>query len=245
MMGLREVVRVTQSFDALKMQVWQANLRLVEANLVVLTWGNASGIDRDAGVVAIKPSGIDYAALQPEDIVLVALDSGLALPGQRFRPSSDTPTHICLYQRFPALGGIVHTHSAQATAWAQACRAIPCYGTTHADTFYGPVPLCRALTDEEIRAKYEWNTGEVIAEFFETQQVNLIHVPGVLVPHHGPFAWGTSAADAVEHAVILEEVAHLAAQTEALHPGVGPISQALLDKHFLRKHGAGAYYGQK
>ncbi|HEY3417750.1 MAG TPA: L-ribulose-5-phosphate 4-epimerase AraD, partial [Armatimonadota bacterium] len=196
-----------RSFAELKERVWRANLQLVEAHLVVLTWGNASGIDREAGVVAIKPSGVDYAALKPEDIVLVSLETGDALPGQQLRPSSDTPTHLCLYQRFPALGGIVHTHSSQATSWAQACRAIPCYGTTHADTFYGPVPLCRALTAEEIREKYEWNTGEVIAEFFETQQVNPVHVPGVLVPHHGPFAWGTSAADAVEHAIILEEVA--------------------------------------
>lgn len=236
---------MTQSFHTLKAQVWQANLRLVEANLVVLTWGNASGIDRDAGILAIKPSGVDYAELKPEDIVLVALETGEVLPGQRFRPSSDTPTHRCLYQRFPSLGGIVHTHSSQATSWAQACRSIPCYGTTHADTFYGPVPLCRALTAEEIREKYEWNTGEVIAEFFETQGVSPVHVPGVLVPHHGPFAWGSSADDAVEHAIILEEVARLAAQTEALAPGVAPIPRELLDKHFLRKHGAGAYYGQK
>ncbi|MHB9024669.1 MAG: L-ribulose-5-phosphate 4-epimerase AraD [Armatimonadota bacterium] len=236
---------MTQSFDELKERVWQANLQLVEANLVVLTWGNASGIDREAGVMAIKPSGVDYTELMPEDIVLVSLETGDPLPGQGLRPSSDTPTHLCLYGRFPEIGGIVHTHSAQATCWAQACRAIPCYGTTHADTFYGPVPLCRALTADEIRGKYEWNTGEVIAEFFETQQINPVHVPGVLVPHHGPFAWGATADDAAEHAIILEEIARLAAQTEALHPGITPIPQELLDKHFLRKHGAGAYYGQK
>ena len=233
------------SVELLKEAVWRANLRLVQAGLVVLTWGNASGVDRERGIVAIKPSGVDYAALQPDDIVLVSLETGEPLPGERLRPSSDTPTHVCLYQRFSGLGGIVHTHSAQATSWAQACRPIPCYGTTHADTFYGPVPLCRALSAEEIQGPYEWQTGVVIAEHFIHEGRNPTHVPGVLVPHHGPFTWGATPAAAVEHAIILEEVAGLAARTEALHPNSTPIPRALLDKHFLRKHGAAAYYGQK
>ena len=239
----QESFKVT-SLAQLKDIVLRANVRLAESGLVVLTWGNASGIDRERGIIAIKPSGVTYAALHRDDIVLVSLETGEPLPGERLRPSSDTPTHVCLYQRFPALCGIVHTHSLHATAWAQACRAIPCYGTTHADTFHGPVPLCRELTADEIRERYEWNTGSVIADYFTNESRDPAHVPGVLVPHHGPFTWGATPMAAVEHAIILEEVAKLAAKTEALNPSVSPIPQELLEKHFLRKHGVGAYYGQ-
>ncbi|HEY3378581.1 MAG TPA: L-ribulose-5-phosphate 4-epimerase AraD [Armatimonadota bacterium] len=231
--------------EQLQEAVWAANLQLVQAGLVVLTWGNASSVDRERGIVAIKPSGVAYDALQPDDIVLVSLATGDPLPGERLRPSSDTPTHVCLYQRFPLLGGIVHTHSRQATSWAQACRPIPCYGTTHADTFHGEVPLCRELTADEVQGAYEWQTGQVIAECFTEADCNPLHVPAVLVPHHGPFTWGTTPAQAVENAIILEEVATLATLTEALRPQCERIPDVLQEKHFLRKHGAGAYYGQK
>jgi L-ribulose-5-phosphate 4-epimerase len=233
-----------QSVEEMQHAVWEANLRLVKAGLVLLTWGNASGVDRERGLMAIKPSGVDYAVLEPDDIVLVSLETGEPLPGSCLRPSSDTPTHLCLYQRFPEVGGIVHTHSRHATAWAQACRAIPCYGTTHADTFYGAVPLCRALRADEIRDAYEWNTGETIAACFAEGGLHTAHLPGVLVPHHGPFTWGATPATAVEHAMILEEIAALAAATESLSPRQRAIPREYQDKHFLRKHGAGAYYGQ-
>lgn len=232
------------STHPLKEAVCLANLDLVKAGLVVLTWGNASAVDRERGLVAIKPSGVPYDTLRPEDIVLVSLDTGEALPGERLRPSSDTPTHVCLYQRFPAIGGIAHTHSRHATSWAQACREIPCYGTTHADTFYGPVPLCRPLTPLEIREAYEWNTGVVIAEHFHDNHLDPLHLPGVLLSYHAPFAWGETPAKAVENAVVLEEVARLAQQTEALNPAAAATPQSILDKHFLRKHGKDAYYGQ-
>ncbi len=227
------------TLDQLKEAVWIANIRSMKAGLVVLTWGNASGVDRDRGIVAIKPSGVSYDVLQPDDIVLVSLESGEPLPNERLRPSSDTPTHICLYQHFPTIGGIAHTHSRQATAWAQACRPIPCYGTTHADTFHGPVPLCRMLTADEVQDRYEWATGLAITECF-AQQLQPTHVPAVLVPHHGPFIWGGTPAQAVEHAIVLEEVAALATLTESLQPRGTVIPEALIEKHFLRKHGAGA-----
>jgi len=233
------------TIEELKRQVWLANLDLVKAGLVVLTWGNASAVDRDRGIVAIKPSGVPYDDLRVDDIVLVSLDTGLPLPGEKLRPSSDTPSHVCLYQNFKTIGGIAHTHSRNATSWAQACREIPCYGTTHADTFAGPVPLCRELTSEEIRDAYEWNTGMAIVDHFVKYDIDPIHVPGVLLPHHAPFTWGKSVADAVEVAIIVEEVAGLAMRTEALNPRAETTSQAMLDKHFYRKHGAGAYYGQK
>jgi len=229
----------------LKADVWEANRRLVEAGLVVLSWGNASGVDRQRGIIAIKPSGVDYAQMKPEDIVLVRLDTGTPLPNEKLNPSSDTPTHLYLYQHFPTIGGIVHTHSSAATSWAQACRSIPCYGTTHADVFHGPVPLSRELTPEEIRDRYEWNTGTAIVDSFQYESINPLHVPGVLVPHHGPFTWGATPQAAVEHAITLEEVAKLAAQTEALKPTADQIPAELLEKHFSRKHGAGAYYGQR
>ena len=228
----------------LKEAVYLANMKLVEAGLVVLTWGNASAVSRERGLVAIKPSGVAYDQLGPEDIVLVSLETGASLPGERLRPSSDTPTHVCLYQQFPTIGGIAHTHSRHATSWAQSCREIPCYGTTHADSFYGPVPLCRPLTATEIEEAYEWNTGVVIAKHFHSNALDPLHQPGVLLPFHAPFAWGTTVAEAVENAVIMEEVAGLALRTEALNPNAETTPQAILDKHFLRKHGKDAYYGQ-
>lgn len=231
-------------FLALKEAVYAANMALVKAGLVVLTWGNASGLDRDRGVVAIKPSGVAYDALRPTDIVLVSLETGLPLPGETLRPSSDTPTHVCLYQRFADIGGIAHTHSRYATSWAQAGREIPCYGTTHADTFHGAVPLCRALTPEEIADAYEWNTGVAIAEHFERGGLNSAHVPGVLLPFHAPFAWGTTPTLAAEHAMIVEEMAALAWHTEMLNPQAATAPEAIVTKHFERKHGKDSYYGQ-
>jgi L-ribulose-5-phosphate 4-epimerase len=232
------------SIEELKQSVCQANRALVRAGLVVLTWGNASGIDRERGVIAIKPSGVAYESLRPEHIVLVSLEDGAPLPGENLRPSSDTPTHVCLYQRFPEIGGIAHTHSRYATAWAQAGREIPCYGTTHADTFHGVVPLCRTLTPEEIEQAYEWNTGLVVAEHFQARCLPPLHVPGVLLPYHAPFAWGETPEKAVENAIILEEVASLAWHTELLNPRAVTAPQAIVEKHFERKHGKDAYYGQ-
>lgn len=228
----------------LKEAVYDANMALVRAGLVVLTWGNASGVDRERGIVAIKPSGVAYDVLRPEDMVLVSLETGLPLPGEILRPSSDTPTHVCLYQRFPNIGGIAHTHSRYATSWAQAAREIPCYGTTHADTFHGVVPLCRPLTPEEITDAYEWNTGLVIAEHFGGKALDPSHVPGVLLPFHAPFAWGKTPSESAEHALILEEVAGLAWRTEMLNPQAATAPQEIADKHFMRKHGQNAYYGQ-
>lgn len=230
---------------SLKRSVYEANMRLAASGLAVLTWGNASGVDRERGILAIKPSGVPYASLTAEDIVLVSLKSGDRLPGERLRPSSDTPTHLCLYMRFPNIGGIAHTHSRHATSWAQACREIPCYGTTHADTFHGSIPLCRALTDVEIDEGYEWNTGQVIATHFEENTLDPLHVPGALLSFHAPFAWGVTPDNAVENAIILEEVAALALQTEMLNSAALTTPESLLAKHFLRKHGENAYYGQQ
>lgn len=233
-----------EALDQLKEDVYFANMQLVQAGLVVLTWGNASGVDRERGIVAIKPSGVSYDALEPADIVLVSLETGQPLPGETLRPSSDTPTHVCLYQNFPGIGGIAHTHSRHATSWAQACREIPCYGTTHADTFHGVIPLCRPLTPQEIDEAYEWNTGVAIVDHFRTHELDPAHVPGTLLPFHAPFAWGETPAKAVENAIIVEEVAGLAWRTEQLNPQAATASQAIQDKHFLRKHGKDAYYGQ-
>jgi len=224
----------------LKQQVWQANMDLQKHGLVVFTWGNASGIDRKKGLVVIKPSGVDYDQMQPEDMVVLDLE-GNQVEG-KLRPSSDTPTHLVLYRKFPAIGGVVHTHSTCATAWAQAGKSIPAFGTTHADYFYGEVPCTRSLTKEEIQGEYEEETGNVIVEKFE--QMNPIHVPGVLVTNHGPFSWGKDAHDAVYHAVVLEEVAKMALYTCSINPEIKAMDQTLLDKHFLRKHGKNAYYGQ-
>ena len=231
------------AYASLKEAVWQANRDIVDAGLVVLTWGNASGIDRDAGVVAIKPSGVEYDRLRPEDIVVVSLATGEPVEGD-LRPSSDTPTHVYLYRRFAAVGGIVHTHSPQAVAWAQAERDLPCLGTTHADHFYGAVPVTRRLRQAEIREEYEHNTGVVIAERFEEAALDPMEIPAVLVAGHGPFTWGPSPHAAVTNAVVLESVAGMAIETYRLNPDAKVIDQALLDMHFFRKHGPGAYYGQ-
>ncbi len=231
--------------EKLKEDVWRANLQLPEHGLVVFTWGNVSGFDRESGLFVIKPSGVDYDRLTPEDMVVMDLN-GNKVEGE-LNPSSDTPTHLVLYQSFPGIGGIVHTHSRWATAWAQAGRDIPAYGTTHADYFYGPVPCTRRMKSREIEGAYEAETGKVIAEEFEGR--NPSDIPAVLVRSHGPFTWGKDCFEAVYHAVVLEETARMAALSEWLAPGgpgsLDPMQQKLLDKHFLRKHGENAYYGQK
>ncbi len=226
----------------LREEVYEANMDLVKHGLVVFTWGNASGIDRERGVFVIKPSGVDYDDLTPESLVVVDFD-GNKVEGE-LNPSSDTPTHAYLYKVWgDKVGGIVHTHSSWAVSWAQAGRSIPAYGTTHADYFYGEIPCMRGLTAEEIEQAYELNTGVVIAEGFEG--LDPVAVPGTLVRNHGPFSWGKDAAQAVYHAVVLEEVAKMATRTEAINPEAGPAPAYLLDKHYMRKHGPNAYYGQK
>ncbi len=227
--------------DQLKEQVWRANLDLVAEGLVIRTWGNVSGVDRTAGVMAIKPSGVQYKNMRPKHIVLVSLDTGEVREGG-FRPSSDTPTHLELYRAFRGIGGIAHTHSTMATAWAQACQEIPALGTTHADYFHGAIPCTRSMRDQEILGDYEKNTGKVIIERFAG--LDPLHCPAVLVANHGPFAWGKTAAQAADNAGVLEHVALLAARTLQIFPFTKPMPQVLLDKHFFRKHGPGAYYGQ-
>ena len=227
--------------EQLKQEVYEANLDLVKKGMVIYTWGNVSGIDRESGLVVIKPSGVDYGAMRPEDMVVVDLN-GAVVEG-RWRPSSDTPTHLALYQSFPAVGGITHTHSTFAVAFAQAGLPIPAHGTTHADYFYGDIPCTRSLTAAEIQAAYEKNTGLVIAETFQGKDP--LAVPGVLVKGHGPFTWGKNAAESVYHAVVLDKVAEMALHTLSLSPAAPRVPQHLLDKHYFRKHGANAYYGQK
>ena len=229
--------------EQLKLEVYEANMELPRRGLITYTWGNASGRDRETGYFVIKPSGVEYDALKPEDMVVVDLD-GNVVEGH-YRPSSDTPTHIELYKKYPQIGGVVHTHSPEATAWAQAGRSIPLYGTTHADYFYGPIPCARSLTRAEIEGEYERNTGLVIIETFEEGGINPTYTPGVLCCNHGPFTWGKDAAQAVYHAVVLEEVARMATRTEMINPRVMPAPDIIRDKHFFRKHGANAYYGQK
>jgi L-ribulose-5-phosphate 4-epimerase len=231
------------SYDALKDEVCRANRRIAAEGLAKLTWGNASGADRQAGVMAIKPSGVAYDALRPEDIVCVSLETGETVDGA-LRPSSDTPTHRRLYRAFEGIGGIVHTHSMYATVWAQAGLALPALGTTHADTFHGPVPVTRPLMPHEIQKDYERHTGAVIEEYFRDRKLDPAAIPAALVPHHGPFAWGADVDRAIEHALILEEVARMAFLTRTLRPDGAELPRALLDKHFLRKHGTDAYYGQ-
>jgi len=231
------------SHEALRRVVWEANLDIVKGGLVELTWGNASGLDREAGVVAIKPSGVAYDDLTPEHIVLVSLESGKTLEGS-LRPSSDTPTHLHLYRCFDGIGGIVHTHSLHAVAWAQAARDLPCFGTTHADHFNGAVPVTARMSPEEIRTDYERNTGIVIEACFRSKHIEPMDVPAVLVAGHGPFTWGTTVDEAVLNAVVLESVARMALHTVTINPEARPISGRLLEKHFGRKHGPDAYYGQ-
>jgi L-ribulose-5-phosphate 4-epimerase len=226
----------------LRKDVCRANLKLVAEGLVVQTWGNASGIDRRRGLVVIKPSGVPYEEMKPEQMVVVSLETGKVVGGG-LKPSSDTPTHLVLYRAFPEIGGVVHTHSLYATAWAQAHRPIEAYGTTHADYWHGEIPCTRPLTPKEIKGDYEANTGRVIVETFKHLQAK--HHPGVLVAGHGPFTWGADAREAVYHAAVLEYVARLAAEMLRLNPEARPLPTALLDKHFLRKHGPRASYGQK
>lgn len=229
--------------EALKQAVWAANMELPRRSLVVYTWGNVSGIDREKGLVVIKPSGVDYEQLTPEKLVVLDLDGNI-VEGD-LNPSSDTKTHLELYKAFPALGGVVHTHSSFAVAWAQAGEDIPCYGTTHADYFYGPVPCTRGLTREELDEDYEKNTGRVIVETFRARGIDPVHVPAVICRGHGPFAWGKTAAEAVYHAAVLEEVAKMALLTRQVKRDAEPAPAHLVEKHFSRKHGPNAYYGQK
>ncbi len=228
--------------EALKEAVLQANLELPKKNLVTYTWGNVSGIDREKGLIVIKPSGVSYEEMKASDMVVLDLQ-GNKVEGD-MRPSSDTPTHIALYNQYPDLGGVVHTHSRWATVWAQAGMSIPPLGTTHADYFYGAIPCTRRLTQEEIEGEYELNTGKVIIETFTNLGVNPVHVPGVVCYSHGPFSWGKDPDEAVHNAVVMEEVAMMALNTKLLNPSIGDVDSYLLDKHFLRKHGANAYYGQ-
>lgn len=225
--------------EELKQQVYEANMELPKKGLVTYTWGNVSGIERERGLFVIKPSGVDYEKLTPDMLVVMDLN-GEKVEGN-LNPSSDTPTHLELYKKFKDIGGIVHTHSPWATSWAQSGRSIPCYGTTHADYFYGDIPCARGLSTEEIEGEYEKNTGLVIAETFQGK--NPIYVPGVLCTNHGPFAWGSDASEAVHNAVVMEEVAKMAYRTEHLKAGVCVAPETLQDKHFFRKHGENAYYG--
>ena len=222
-------------------QVYEQNMQLFTRGLVVYTWGNVSAIDREKGVVVIKPSGVPYETMRPQDMVAVDMD-GNVVEG-KLRPSSDLPTHLVLYKAFEEIGGVVHTHSRYATAWAQAGMEIPPMGTTHADYFHGPVPITRTMTDAEVAGAYERDTGTVIVEAFAGK--NPIHVPGVLVRNHGPFSWGRDAAEAVHNAVVLEELAAMAYIAKGINPLAGAAPESLLNKHFERKHGKNAYYGQK
>lgn len=227
--------------QTLKQQVYEANRDLPRFGLVTFTWGNVSAIDRERSVIVIKPSGIAYEVMTADDMVVVDLE-GNVVEG-RYRPSSDTATHLALYRRYVELGGVVHTHSTHATAWAQAGLSIPAMGTTHADYFFGDIPCTRGLTKQEVEGEYERNTGKVIIETLD--DTNPLHTPGIVVYQHGPFAWGKDAADAVHNAVVLEEVARMAWIARGINPGLKPIDDYLMHKHFMRKHGPNAYYGQK
>jgi len=229
------------SFTELKRQVYEANMELQRKNLVVYTWGNVSQIDRTRGVVAIKPSGVAYEKMSPDDIVIVDLENNI-IEG-KLRPSSDTKTHTHLYRHFESIGGVTHTHSTYATAWAQTQQSIPCYGTTHADYAYGEIPCTALMTDEQIQRDYEEETGAQIVDCFKDR--NPIEVPMVIVAGHAPFTWGKTAADSVYHAVILEEIARMAYLTKTLQPNTPPLKQNIVNKHYQRKHGKNAYYGQK
>lgn len=228
--------------EELKKQVCEANLELVRRGVVIYTWGNVSGIDREKGLVVIKPSGVDYDGMKPEDMVVVDLMTGETVEG-RYKPSSDTATHLELYRVFQTIGGITHTHSISAVAYAQAGLDIPALGTTHADYFYGAIPCTRELTEKEVNEAYELNTGKVIVECIKEREIDPIAVPGVVVRNHGPFSWGKDAADSVYHAVVMEKVAEMDLKTFILNPEAS-MPQYVLDKHYLRKHGSNAYYGQ-
>ena len=229
--------------EKLKAEVCQANLDLVRKGLVIETWGNASGVDRERGVMVIKPSGVPYDGMKPKHMVTVSLASGKVVDGN-LKPSSDTATHLVLYRAFPGIGGVVHTHSLFATAWAQAQRGLPSYGTTQADYWYGDVPCTRLLKPAEIKTDYEANTGKVIVETFKKLRFDAMQHPAVLVASHGPFTWGKDVADAVHNAGVLEFIAQLASETLKINPKLKPMQSVLLDKHYLRKHGANATYGQ-
>lgn len=229
--------------EQLKQQVLEANLALPGHHLVTFTWGNVSAIDRDLGLVVIKPSGVEYDGMRAEDMVVVRLQDGAVVEGSK-KPSSDTATHLALYRRFPGIGGIVHTHSRHATIWAQAGRDLPAWGTTHADYFYGSIPCTRPMTEEEIAGEYEHQTGEVIIKTFVERDIDPLQVPAVLVNSHGPFTWGKDAAEAVHNAVVLEECAYMGLFSAQLTPKLEDMQPQLLDKHYLRKHGKSAYYGQ-
>ena len=228
--------------EELKKRVYEANILLPKYNLVTFTWGNVSEIDRESGLFVIKPSGVDYDTMTPDDMVVMDLD-GNKVEG-KLNPSSDTPTHVEIYRAFKDVGGVVHTHSSYATSWAQAGRSIPCYGTTHADYFYGEIPCVRCLNKDEIETAYEKNTGLLIVSEFEKMGKDPVAVPAVLCKNHGVFTWGKDAHEAVHNAVVTEEVAKMAYRCEVINPEVKPAPQELQDKHYYRKHGANAYYGQ-
>lgn len=229
--------------EALKQEVLKANLELPRYGLVTFTWGNVSAIDRESGLVVIKPSGVEYDVMTADDMVVVSLETGEVVDGKK-KPSSDTATHLALYRAFPSIGGIVHTHSRHATIWSQAGKDLPAWGTTHADYFYGDIPCTRLMTEAEIEGEYELETGHVIIETFEKRGIDAAQVPAVLVHSHGPFAWGKDAHSAVHNAVVLEEIAYMGIFSRQLTPELPNMQQTLLDKHFLRKHGKNAYYGQ-
>lgn len=229
------------SIELLRKQVYEANMQLYKSGLVVLTWGNVSGVDRDAGLMAIKPSGLPYEAMKPEDIVLVSLEDG-QVQGGTLRPSSDTPTHLALYRQWHDIGGITHTHSTMATAWAQAGLGIPCLGTTHADSFHGTIPCARALTAAEVDGAYEVETGNVIIDTLADTPP--LEMPGILLHYHGPFTWGKTPMASVENAIILEAVAAMATYTKQINPQGSPCLRHISEKHYQRKHGKDAYYGQ-
>ncbi|GGY64657.1 L-ribulose-5-phosphate 4-epimerase UlaF [Cellvibrio zantedeschiae] len=229
------------SYIELKREVYEANMELQRRNLVVYTWGNVSQVDRAKGVIAIKPSGVAYEVMKPDDIVIVDLENNIV--DGKMRPSSDTKTHTHLYRHFDSIGGVTHTHSTYATAWAQTQQAIPCYGTTHADYAYGEIPCTAVMSDEQIERDYEEETGVQITDCFKTRSPK--EVPMVIVAGHAPFTWGKNGADAVYHAVILEEIARMAYLTKTLQPNTAALKQGIVDKHYLRKHGKNAYYGQK
>jgi L-ribulose-5-phosphate 4-epimerase len=229
--------------EALKQEVLKANLELPRYGLVTFTWGNVSAIDRESGLVVIKPSGVEYDVMTADDMVVVSLETGDVVDGKK-KPSSDTATHLALYRAFPSIGGIVHTHSRHATIWSQAGKDLPAWGTTHADYFYGDIPCTRLMSEVEIEGEYELETGNVIIETFEKRGIDAAQVPAVLVHSHGPFAWGKDAHTAVHNAVVLEEIAYMGIFSRQLTPELPNMQQTLLDKHFLRKHGKNAYYGQ-